>query len=85
MKANECTRAFVGPITEPGILPAAQAVLQGRSFKKLILNLPVAPETWHFTNELQMQIRPFEFSLPLLYEIQLCGKDLRNLCDHPSG
>lgn len=65
MKANECTRAFAGPITEPVILPAAQAALQGRLFKKLVPNLSVAPETWHFTNELHMQLRPFEFSLPL--------------------
>lgn len=64
MKINECTRAFVGPTTEPVILPAAQAVLQGRSFKKLLPKLSVAPETWHFTNELQMQIRLFELPLP---------------------
>lgn len=60
MKTNKCARAFVGPITESVILPAAQAVLKGRLFKKLVPNLSVAPEMWQFTNDLQMQIRPFE-------------------------
>lgn len=55
---------LLAPPPSQVILPAAQAVLQGRSFKKLVPKLSVAPETWHFTNELQMQIRLIEFPLP---------------------
>lgn len=82
MKANECARTFLGPITKPVILPA---VLQGRLFKKLVPNLSAASETRLFTNELQMQIRSFELSLPILHEIQLCGEDFRDLCQKSSG
>lgn len=57
MRPNECAKAFVGPIKELAILPAAQAtVLQGRFFKKLVPNLLLAPAAWHFPNELQVQI-----------------------------
>lgn len=61
MRPNERAKAFVGPITQLAILPAAQAtVLQGRLLKNLVPNLSVALAVWHFPNELQVQIRPFE-------------------------
>lgn len=62
MRTNQCAKAFVGPITELAILPAAQeTVLQGRLLQKLVLNLSVAPAARHFPNELQLQIMQSEF------------------------